>query len=211
MENNDKLPAPGDERRRFFRINDTMNISYSPIASEDLPRHMERLDGDLDAEFTIMSNLAAVTQQMAGVLHKVEADYPDVASYLKALNRKIDILGRAFLIQNTDLSERPANPVNLSASGMAFDTVEALEKGTHLELKLLLLPSFTGILTLAEVVSCSELEEPDGDYRYNLRVNFNHLRDADRDVLIRHVIRLQTDDLRKQREEREELEDQANL
>ncbi|MES9962141.1 MAG: PilZ domain-containing protein [Candidatus Sedimenticola sp. 20ELBAFRAG] len=207
MENNQHPTVSTDERRRFFRIDDSVNLSYTSISPDQLSERMKRLDNDLDTDFTIMSNLAAVTQQMAGVLHKVEADYPDVANYLKALNKKIDILGRAFLVQNTDLSENPANPVNISASGMAFNTTEQLEPGTLLELKLLLMPSFTGILTMAEVVSCSEMEAAEGDYRYDLRVNFTHLRDADRDVLIRHVIRLQTEDLRRQREEREAEEE----
>ncbi|MES9931372.1 MAG: PilZ domain-containing protein [Candidatus Sedimenticola sp. PURPLELP] len=207
MENNQHPTVSTDERRRFFRIDDSVNLSYTSISPDQLSERMKRLDNDLDTDFTIMSNLAAVTQQMAGVLHKVEADYPDVANYLKALNKKIDILGRAFLVQNTDLSENPANPVNISASGMAFNTTEQLEPGTQLELKLLLMPSFTGILTMAEVVSCREMDEAEGDYRYDLRVNFTHLRDADRDVLIRHVIRLQTEELRRQREEREAEEE----
>ena len=194
------------DRRRYFRVDDAVNISYQVVDQGQLPERMERMEQEVNGDFTVMSSLAAISQQMAGVMHKVEAYNPDIASYLKALDRKIDILGRAFLLQHSDVSEQATNMVNISASGVAFHVTEPLEPGALLELKLLLFPSFTGILTFAEVVGCEPLETPDGEFTHATRVNFVHLRESDRDVIIRHVIRKQSDMLREQRQQRENVE-----
>ncbi|PLY14288.1 MAG: hypothetical protein C0631_11560 [Sedimenticola sp.] len=191
------------DRRRYFRIEDSVNLSYQVIRAEELPERLARLESELDSDFTVMSSLAAVSQQMSGILHKIEASQPDIASYLKALDKKVDILGRALLIQNSDISEHATNQVNLSASGVAFQAAEALVEGTLLELRLLLFPSFTGIMTFAEVIGCQPLAQRENDFSHSIRVNFTHLRESDRDVIIGHVIRKQGDLLRQQREERE--------
>ncbi len=199
---NDSVIAD-EERRRYFRVDDAVSLSYHLVPREELSGRLERLEQDLESDFTIMRSLAAISQQMSGIMHKIESSEPDVADYLKAIDQKIDLLGRAFLVQNTDLTDQPAEAVNISASGMAFRVKQPVEIGAVLELKILLLPSFTGILTFAEVVACDQGQEDDDGYSHDLRVNFIHLRDDDQDVLIRHVIRRQSEMLRKRREARE--------
>lgn len=199
----DQQQLPAEERREFFRIDDTVTLSYQAVPPAALVKKLERLDKGLESEFSLMSNLSVITQEMAGVLRKIELNTPDVGRYLKSLDHKIDLLGRAFLAWTSDLADQPASSVNLSASGMAFDTEEPSAPGTILELKLLL-PSFTGLVIYAEVVACEKIEGADGEQVYQTRVNFSHLRDSDRDVLIRHVLQRQSEYLRKKREEREE-------
>ncbi|MES9898893.1 MAG: PilZ domain-containing protein [Sedimenticola sp.] len=192
-----------DDRREFFRIDDSIHLSYQRIPSEDIHQRLERLEHGLDSDFTIVSTLAAITQRMAGTLHQIESVRPGLASYLRSLDEKIEVLGRAFLVQNTDIADQPAHAVNLSATGMAFHAAESIDQGVMLELKILLMPSVTGILTYAEVVGCDEIGDESEGLPYTLRVNFSHLRGDDRDVLIRHVVQRQSALLRKQREMRE--------
>ena len=191
------------ERREFFRIDDTVTMRFQALPAATLSKKLEHYQKGLDNEFTIMGNLAVIGQEMSGVLRKIEHDAPDVARYLKSLDRKIDLLGKAFLTWTSEMADQPASAVNLSASGMAFNTSEPTEIGTTLELKLLL-PYFTGLVLLAEVVACEKLEaQEDGAPVYQTRVSFRYLRDADRDVLIRHVLQRQAESLRKARQQRE--------
>jgi hypothetical protein len=192
------------ERRDFFRIDDTVALSFQMIPPSSLTKKLERQEKGLESEFTIMSNLAVISQEMAGVLRKIEGISPDVARYLKSLDQKIDLLGKAFLTWTNEMADQPASAVNLSASGMAFNAPEPTEIGTLLELKILL-PFFTGLILYAEVVACEKLpSEGDAAKMYQTRVNFQHLRDRDRDVLIRHVLQRQSEFLRKQRLEQED-------
>lgn len=190
-----------DERREYFRIDDSLNLSYQPVPPDEVSGCIDRLEKELDSHFTVVSSLAAVTQEMTGTLHKIEASRPEIAAYLKSLDKKIDILGRAFLAQTTELFVQPEQDVNLSATGISFQVSEPIAAGTILELKILLLPSYTGILSFAEVVSCDAIASPDSTFRYNLRTNFSHIRERDRDVLIQHVIQRQGAQIRQAREQ----------
>lgn len=203
MNNKEVQPVVSEDRRGYFRIEDALSLSYHQVLSEELPERLQRLEQGLESHFTVVSSLAAVTQEMAGVLHKIGLESPEVADYLVSLDRKLDLLARALLSSGNELVETPAQPVNLSASGMAFNAAETVAEGAVLELRLLLLPSFTGILTYGEVVGCESRDRAADDFPYCIRVNFSHMRESDRDVLIRHVIQRQTRMLRKLREERE--------
>ncbi len=194
-----QIPGNEEDRRSFFRLDDMAHLSYRVINAEDLPASLEALERSVADSFSVMPNLNALSQQMAACLHKIEQRDPDVATYLKSIDQKIEMLGRALLAKDTGLAATPARPVNLSAGGLALRSEEALEEGTILEVKMLLLPSFTGILTYGSVVAC-EPEDDDPEYDYCLRIGFTHMRDVDRDALIRHLLRRQADLLRKRRE-----------
>ncbi|MCP3664122.1 MAG: PilZ domain-containing protein [Gammaproteobacteria bacterium] len=201
MSDSDLITESDDERRRYFRIEDSIRLGYQPIDKVELAARQERLGNGDESEFNLMSGIQDISQQTSGLLHKVEARYPDIANYLKAMERKIDMLGRALMAQNTDLSTKSAQAVNISASGIAFLAPDAFEKGDWLELRLMLLPSFTGILSLVEVVACKPEPVPEGEAPcYNLRVDFSYMREGDRDLLIRHVLRRQGEILRRARE-----------
>jgi c-di-GMP-binding flagellar brake protein YcgR len=190
------------ERRTFFRVDDSVSLSYHQVSEKEMDERMDRVEMELEGNFTVMSSIASINQNMAGIMHRIEGDEPDIAEYLKAINTKIEILGRALLSKDSDLVEQPAQPVNLSASGMAFYSSEPLEKGALLELRLLLMPSFTGIITFGEVVGSDSVDDAEG-YSFFIRLNFIHMRENDRDLLIRHVIKRQGEYLRKRRENRE--------
>ncbi len=191
----------GEDRRNFFRIDDSVSMSYQEIQLEELSNRMESTE--VEGNFTVMSSLASINQNMSGILHRIEDESQDVAAYLKAINNKIDIIGRALLSCESDLTEQPAQPVNLSASGLAFYTSGPVEVGVILELRLLLMPSFTGIITFGEVVGCDQVDEPMDGLNHLTRVIFMHMKEKDCDLLIRHVIQRQSEILRERREQSE--------
>jgi hypothetical protein len=187
------------ERREFFRIDDSLSLSYRQIPAHSLPAAIERLENEVDSDFAVLSGLTAVTQEMTGTLHKIEPSHPEIAAYLKALDKKIGILGRALLTQSTELLSQPTQSVNLSASGISFQASRFVEPGSILELKILLMPSYAGILCFAEVVGCDGVEADPAGRAHRLRTNFLNIRGRDRDVLIQHVIQKQGAQLRKAR------------
>ncbi len=203
MSKNDPDSPVANERRSFFRIEDYLNISFHPVSGEVLKERLQRLEEGVDTRFTVVSSLAAISQQTATVLQKIRMESPEIATYLEALDRKIELLGKTLLSTESNLAEQHAYPVNLSASGMAFESHDSAEPGTILELKLLLYPSLAGILAYGEVISCESLTGAESGFSYCIRVNFTYIRESDRDLLIRHVIQRQTNQLRKAREERE--------
>ncbi len=187
------------ERREYFRVDDAVRLSLRPVPPDEAEDLAGLLDRNLADGFTIMSSLAAVTAEMVVSMRRIENSDPDVAAYLKALDRKIEILGRAFIASESELAEQPAHPVNLSAGGMAALVDECYETGQVVEIRMLLFPSFTGVLMYGTVVACEPVEGDAGSgYRHRVRLAFTHLREQDRDLIIRHVLRCQSQALRGQ-------------
>lgn len=204
-----KAMTPDDERRRFFRIDDSVHLSLRVVPQDDLNGRLASLERNVADSFSLMTSLNMVTQQVSAGLRRIEAKDPDVADYLKALDKKLEILGRAFLSEEVDMSDKPVRAVNLSAGGVAMHSRDAFEENAVLEIKMLLLPSYTGVLTYGSVVDCRPLEgeDADPDFPYLLRIDFSFMRDSDRDALIRHVLLKQAEWLRRRREDRESAED----
>lgn len=188
-----------DDRREYFRVNDSVRVSIRPVAEAQLESLVERMEQNFSNGFTVMSSLVAISAEMAVSMRRIENSDPDVAAYLKALDRKIEVLGRAFISQESDLLEEPAHPVNLSGGGMGILLNECYEPGQVLEVKMLLFPSFTGVLMYGTVVDCEPIDERDRNsgYSYRTRLAFTHMREQDRDLLIRHVLRCQSNALRR--------------
>ena len=188
-----------EDRRAFFRVNDAVRLQIRQVPDEQIDALLERLEANVGSGFTVMSSLASISAEMAVSMRRIENASPDVAAYLKALDRKIEVLGRAFIAQETDLAAEVAHPVNLSAGGMSVLVNESYPEDAGVEVKMLLFPSFTGVLTYGKVVECSELadDQRDEGYSHRMRIEFTHMREQDRDILIRHVLRCQSMELRK--------------
>ena len=203
MSNEDQQAGVSEERRQFFRVDDNVTLSFRQIP-EDEPSYQPGMPGrESESNFELVSSLAEISHQMTEMLSSIETDRPVVANYLKSLDRKVDVLGRAFLAYASDLFGEPASPVSLSASGIAFHVSEPLQPGANLEMKLLLMPSFIGILAFGKVVSCDQAATAESGTIYLLRVGFTDMRESDRGHLMRYIIHRKSVQLRQQREVRE--------
>ncbi|MGD8908130.1 MAG: PilZ domain-containing protein [Chromatiales bacterium] len=197
----DKQGKTADERREFFRIDDSIRISYSVIEADTVPVDIEKqVQND---RFSVMTRLQAISQHLSPAFHRIEQRDPDVADYLKALDEKINLLGQSFLVEDKALLGEPSRSVNLSAGGLAMDVADPLAVGDRVEIKLLLLPSYIGVLAYGEVVSFEASPHPEAGYPYHVRINFTLIRSVDQDALIRHIMRRQGEMLRQRRQERE--------
>jgi len=195
-------PDASENRRRFFRIDDAVRLSYRPVDRAELAAGVNRLSEGLGGSFALMASLAAITQRMSLHLRRIEQHNADVAQYLRGLDQKIDAVARALLLQDAELPAKSEEPVNLSAGGLAIPVRECLPPGTPLEIRLLLLPSLAGILAFGAVVECAA-PPADGGYPPEtrlMRVDFTHIRDEDRDLLIKHMLRRQGERLRQARQ-----------
>jgi hypothetical protein len=151
---------PGvDERREYFRIDDSIRVSYTVVDAQSVPEDIEeRVHND---RFSVMTRLQAISQHLSASFHRIEQRDPDVADYLKALDEKIILLGQSFLAEEKELLGQPSRSVNLSAGGLALDVADELAVGDRVEIKLLLLPSYTGPLMNQEILALrAALEEP---------------------------------------------------
>lgn len=195
--------STGSDRRSYFRIEDHVRLSLRAVDPAELEQRVASLEQDLAGNFTVMSSLAAITAQMAMGLRRIESRDPDLAAYLRAIDQKIEVLGRAFLVQEPEFLAEQAVPANLSAGGMCVGVDHDYPPGTPLEIRMLLFPSFTGLMIYGTVVETDPAADDDPRFTYRTRVEFSHIRETDRELLIRHLLRRQSQQLRDQHDDQE--------
>jgi hypothetical protein len=188
----------GADRRSYFRVDDQVRLALRKVPAGELDRLLQRLDLDLAGNFTVMSSLAAITAQTTVALRRIESRDPELASYLRAIDHKIEVIGRAFIAQEPELVTQAAVPANLSAGGMCVGVDDPLAAGDAVEIRMLLFPSFTGLMIYGTVIECRPAAQPDG-FGHRARIEFTHIRERDRELLIRHLLRRQGDQLREDR------------
>ncbi len=186
------------DRREYFRINDEVALNYRVIERSEIDGAMEkRREGHLDVN-ALASSFANTNLDMRHALEKCRRDLPDVATYLDGLNTKVDLLIRLLLATGSELPDHPTHDVNLSASGLSFKVTREVIAGSILEIKLLFFPTFLYIVTFGHVVRCSTSDEIE-EFPYELAVEFSHLEDSDKELLIRHILQRESAMLREVR------------
>ncbi len=178
-----------DERRRYFRINETVGISYQRIDSGDgSGKRDEYLSSD-------MSRVFEYDEQIEKLIKALEGENPKIAQLGVLFHRKLNRIADQLVLRN-DLVNRIAHrvkEVNISACGMAFMNDEPIAEGERLRLELKLFPSETQVHTLARIVSC----EQDGRSRqFYWRMDFYSMSVTSQETLIQHIVRSQSAQLK---------------
>ncbi len=190
-----------DERREYFRIEDEIALDYRVISQAEADKLLERIRSRLVDRFTAASSFAATTRQMAHVIHKVQAESPELARCLQAIDNKLNLIAQLFVSEEMELNEQPTREVSLSAGGVAFRAQHELKVGSTLELRMVLFPSLVGILTISRVVHCERMNDSNVQFPWQVAVEYDYLRETDRELLVRHIMAKETEQLRARRSE----------
>lgn len=186
-----------DERRRYFRINDTLGVAYRVLTQEEIKSH----DKDKKPAVNVFSLLANYDTALNEQLAQLQIKEPALEQVLSSLNKKINCLIN-HLEMESSLVERLAHKireVNISACGIAFVAEGELNIGQDVSLDIALQPSEMHIFTCGKVVGCDA--EPKGG-GYYIRINFYDMSDQDQELLIQHIVQRQSTQLRTQRASR---------
>lgn len=192
-----------EERRRFFRIDDTLGICWRILSDQEAKSFAERVNQH-GGNFDLASNF---DNRIHTLLEACRVQNPVAAELLDLMNKKLNLVIRqldvdAALLQKIayDLKQ-----VNISACGLAFASNEPLQAGAMLQLDLLLQPGDSHVVAMAKVVACEKLEDAghDAEGKWFLRLDFVELNANDQELLIQHVVKRQSNQLRERRAGRE--------
>ncbi len=188
-----------DERREYFRIDDEIALDYRLIGDDEVDRLVERIKSRQVDRFTAASSFAATTRQMTHVMHKVQSESAELARCLQAIDQKLNMVAQLFVTEEMELNEQPTREVNLSAGGVAFRAQHEIGMDSLLELRMVLFPSLVGILTVSRVIQCERINDDNRQFPWQIAVVYEHLRESDREHLVRHIMARETQQLRGER------------
>jgi c-di-GMP-binding flagellar brake protein YcgR len=192
---NNKNPDRGDDRRRFFRIDDEVNLVYKKVDIQEATEPSHALDNIL-TNSTLAVAMDAINQESQLILRRLEKANSDIADCLKLMNDKIDLIARSVLLQETDFSAENTREVNISATGLAFACEEALNVGDILEVKMLLPSCMAIVVTYGKVVYCKMSHTDNSVYPHIVGLDYVNMKEQDRELLIKHVVKRQMQQIR---------------
>lgn len=179
----------GEDRRQFYRVDDRVAMRYQRLRDE-------RSVADESARLAIRNRLAALDQDLDHQLSVLADESPRIHRVMALLNEKLTLLigperadGEAGLQLQT---------VNLSAGGLAFDVDEWIKVGERLLVELIFYPEGETFSAIVRVITSDSVS---GGYR--LGTDFDGLPERDRERLIRHILNIQSQQLRLRRQQRD--------
>ncbi|PPD32912.1 MAG: pilus assembly protein PilZ [Methylomonas sp.] len=179
------------EKRRYFRVNDTISLMYKTIDAQHIQKH-SYVSNDILSSCSLATALEVLNQEAAAMVPRLEKRDPDLFEYLKLLDAKINLIAQSLHLQQDGFTEEDKREVNLSADGVAFSNGYAIQVGSLLELHMLLSSCLALITVYARVVQCKDTPgQP-----FEIAVEYINLKEDDRELLIKHVIKKQMQQLR---------------
>jgi len=183
-----------EERRRFFRIEDDICLDISIVSEQEYSEAPYELNKVQKSAFALSATFATLNQVHLPMMNSIRTSYPEIAQYLDLMNKKLDSLGRHILDEELPCSENNQQKVNISASGIAFQSKQNYSLNQPLMLRLVLLPEKIGIEVFGRVINTQT--SPDADDEILISVDFEHIREEDQEILIKHNLNKQMQELR---------------
>lgn len=192
------MNTENQERRRFFRIEDTVNLFYKVI-DEETVSELSYVSDDVLSNSSLAAVLDAISQEARIIGFRLEKREPEIFEYLKLMDAKINMVAQAVMMQGNQFGEHDTRDVNISASGLAFHTDEELKAGQFLEIKMMLTSCMAVIVVYAKVVY-SLYDEDNEESPYHVGVDYINMKDEDRELLIKHVVKKQMQQIRESKQ-----------
>ncbi len=180
-----------ENRRDFFRVQDIIALRYELLTPDSTASAAALVSGN----FRILCELQRLSLESRPLLRQITDQERNVAEYLRLIDEKIDLLAQAVVQETEELESMSRIEVNLSEGGIEFLDGQKLPLGQPLLLRMLLLPGHTALALHGRIVHSEATTEPD---RFSTGVEFINMEDADRQILARHALHLQSEQRRKQ-------------
>ncbi|WP_347907656.1 PilZ domain-containing protein [Pseudomonas grandcourensis] len=184
-----------EDRREYYRIEDTIALEIRPLSASEAAGH-EVLQ-DASPLFNLLSELHLSEFESQHLLRQISERDRTTAAFLKSQNKRIDLLSQVVALTVLGQIGEPQSVI-ISEGGIDFQHPSPLAVGARLSVKLALMPQALGLLLRARVTHCDRKGEG-----YDVGTEFEHLTDAQRQLLARHILQKQAQERRLAREQLE--------
>ncbi|WP_223462642.1 MULTISPECIES: PilZ domain-containing protein [unclassified Pseudomonas] len=184
-----------EDRREYYRIEDTIALEIRPLSAAEATG--QEVLQDASPLFNLLSELHLSEFESQHLLRQISERDRTTAAFLKSQNKRIDLLSQVVALTVLGQIGEP-RPVIISEGGIDFQHPAPIAAGARLSVKLVLMPQALGLLLRARVTHCDR--KGDG---YDVGTEFEHLTDAQRQLLARHILQKQAQERRLAREQLE--------
>lgn len=188
----EQTPHAVDERRQYYRNKNSVFVKFEQIDAED-PLEPDTPEQDHRLESThLLKSLGELIKENTSFSQSLESESQSTMNHLDYVNRQliklVDYVNTKFDLNFSELLE-----VDLSGGGIRFESDTEMELKQRLKLQIVLVPDYYNVSVKGSVVDC----QPNSDRsRFYIAVNFEQISEFDRDAIIKHVFKSQSEQLR---------------
>lgn len=181
---------------RIFRINDRLVLSLIPLTEAEAEHIGQSIIDATPEAGQLTQQLSTIQKSFNHLTDQIGHTDRDIARALRMLDDKVNLLAQNVQLLHTPLNPETANEVNLSAGGLALMTDTVFQARSPLEIRMQLLPGGLHIRAIAKVIGCDQMIESTEGKSFYLRVAFTHMSETDRNILVKHTLNRQAEELR---------------
>jgi hypothetical protein len=181
-----------DDRREYYRIDDCIALDFTLLSGANA--QATEVLHNASPLFNLLSDLHLLDFEAQHLLRQISERDRSLGNYLKVMNKRIDLLGQA-LAQNLLRDIGAPRQVTMSENGISFNHLQEIAIGSHLAIKMVLMPQALGLLLRGKVVNCRRRD----DGQFEVGVEFEALTDAQRQLMARHILQRQALERRQSR------------
>ena len=196
---NDSTDSEAD-RRAFFRINDRLLINVTPLEPAAAWELGKLIVSSAPHALHPNQQLSSLESAFHHLTDQIGHADRDMARALRMLDEKINLLANNVQHLLQPIDDTQAEPVNLSAGGVAMLSEQQIAPKTPIEVNMTLLPSGLPIRAIAKVISCEQLLSARQGKGFSLRLAFTHMNETDRNILVKHTLTRQAENLRQEKQ-----------
>jgi len=180
-----------DDRRRYFRIHDNVSLKYRVVQNIDIDTEIKRTEHEEKNIAELKTAFNCIEAKIMSKMEHLEEVSPLIADILGLYDIKLSLLKNMIMhTEDHESSIAETQKVNLSASGISFESNTPINEDVNLKMELVLFPTFTFIPVYARVVDCRKKID-DNLYRFNIATNFIGISERDQEKIMQHILGIQ--------------------
>lgn len=180
--------ASESDRRDFFRFDDSLTLNVRVLDQESIDSITSDFDG-FRSRYCMKSHIQNQSNNRIPQLMRIRSRDSEIATYVEHLEQQI-----AFLAERLDQISRVSEEgieisgqVNISATGIRFDSHIPLNVGDVVDIRMLLSTQNIQVVVLGSV----QRAEDQANGKHTISVHYTHIHAEDIEIIVQHLAKLQ--------------------
>ncbi|MBB1371482.1 MULTISPECIES: PilZ domain-containing protein [unclassified Pseudoalteromonas] len=190
------------EFEQYFQIDESNRVNLYIVDDNAVPKNLTQLDADIPPLFKLANEVSSLEQSALGPLRNLGDVAQELAAFLQAQSRKIDLI-MSHVLASEQSEDNAIYCDSYGGGGVKFTTEDVYSLGQKFRTKLFLHHEASAVYCYTEVVAIKKIDTE--HYQYTLL--FIAIRDSDQELVVRASLHAQTRQLKK----RQQLEQSQNM
>ena len=182
----------------FFLINYRTQVNLIPVTKEQLNQSQEAFEETMPYAFKIAAELSEIESHALKPLRSLGDKLNDLVSFLQMQSRKIDLM-MSYILLNEDEPEYKAQAIKFGGGGLVVEHTSPAQIGDAVTIKIFLEKEAAAVYCQAQVI-----ESIPKDDLFEVSYVYTHIREQDQELLVRASLHLQTNQLKKNKQKRDQ-------